>query len=354
MVVTGKGAHSRSGWLDPVLSHFPDAIIFDQVEENPGTGVCNRGGRLVRKHACDCIIALGGGSAMDAAKVIAVLAADEYIRAEDLFGNEKYSRPPLPIIAVPTTAGTGSEITPYSVLIDPKDGMKRTVRGAALFPRLALLDPRLSQSLPRQTTIASGLDALSQCMEGMVSRAATPPGNALALHGCALARQWLPVAANAPDLLEARQAMLIAACLSGMVIAQSGTTIIHGMGYYYTLRHGIPHGLANALLLPPVFAYNARHVPEKVAALLYALDPDAQPKSMNPEQIGKATARALHRLYEELNISPAAKDHGVPEHALDSYAQEIAADPYRFRNQPGTINLYMVRKFYQDSWAGTF
>jgi len=354
MVVTTRNARSRPDWLEPVTTHFTEAIIFDQVEENPGTDTCNRGAALAREQGCDGIIALGGGSAMDAGKVIAALAVDENLRAENLFGNERYTRPPLPIVAVPTTAGTGSEVTPYSVLIDPRDGMKRTVRGDGLFPKTALLDPVLSISMPRSVTIASGLDTLSQCMEGLVSRSSTPPGDALAVRGCALAAAWLPVAADHPESLEARQNMLIAACLSGMVIAQSGTTMIHGMGYYYTLRHGIPHGLANALLLPPVFAFNARHVPDKVAALLAAMNPGSQGKAMAPSQLGEAIARTLHNLYERLKISPAARDHGVPESVLEQYAREIAGDPYRFRNQPGTIDRDTVLSLYRHSWAGTF
>ncbi|HOK90558.1 MAG TPA: iron-containing alcohol dehydrogenase [Candidatus Hydrogenedentes bacterium] len=354
VVVTGKGARSRTGWLDPILNRYPDAVVFDQVEENPGTETCDRGALLARENACDGIIALGGGSAMDAGKVIAVLATDETRRAEDLFGNERYSRPPLPIVAIPTTAGTGSEVTPYSVLIDPRDGMKRTVRGNALFPGVALLDPILSVSMPRQVTIASGLDALSQCMEGMVSRASTPPGDALATAGCAMVTAWLPLAADHPERLDARQHMLVAACLSGMVIAQSGTTMIHGMGYYYTLRHGIPHGLANALLLPPVFAFNAQHAPDKIASLLAAMNPDLPVKAMSPLQLGQAIARALHDLYERLGISPAARDYGVPESVLGTYAREIAGDPYRFRNQPGPIDRDTVFTLYRHSWSGTF
>lgn len=354
MVVTTRGARSRPDWLEPVTVHFAEAVIFDQVEENPGTETCNRGAAIAREKGCDGIIAIGGGSAMDAGKVIAALAVDETLHAKNLFGSERYTQQPLPIVAVPTTAGTGSEITPYSVLIDPRDGMKRTVRGDALFPRAALLDPRLSVTMPRSVTIASGLDALSQCMEGMVSRSSTPPGDALAVRGCALAAAWLPEAADQPESLEARQHMLIAACLSGMVIAQSGTTMIHGMGYYYTLQHGIPHGLANALLLPPVFAFNAWHVPDRVAALLAAITPEVPRRTMNPVQLGKAIARALHDLYDRLRISPAARDHGVPESALEQYANEIAGDPYRFRNQPGNIDRDTVLTLYRHSWAGTF
>ncbi|NLF59334.1 MAG: iron-containing alcohol dehydrogenase [Candidatus Hydrogenedens sp.] len=390
LIVTGRRSARDTGLLDRVLAQFPDAAVFDAVEENPGTAVCEDGARRCLEAGCDFVLALGGGSPMDVAKVIAVLARND-VPCAGLFGADKYRNPPLPIAAVPTTAGTGSEVTPYSVLVDPASGMKKTVKGLGLFPAVAVLDPEVTAPMPEAVTIATGLDALSQAMEGLVSKASTPMGDALALEACRLARRWLPVAVRASrdmdaraslpntlsppappqaggnpnetlsppappqagGTLDARGGMLLAAMYSGVVIAQSGTTVIHGMGYYYTLRFGLAHGLANGLLFPAVFAFNALHLPEKVAAIAEALG--LKPVSASgPEALARSIHAGLTGFLREVGVSPAAADHGVDGAALAGFAEELAQDPYRFRNQPGTLDAARLLALFQASHRGTF
>ena len=348
-VVTGRRSARAGGLMDRVLGAFPEAVFFDAVDENPGTRVCEEAAGLCRRGKCGFVIGLGGGSAMDAAKVIAVLATNDQSCAS-LFGNDQYQTAPLPIVAVPTTAGTGSEVTPYSVLVDESAHAKRTVRGASLFPAVALLDPELTVSMPRSVTIATGLDALSQAMEGMVSRQSCAMADPLALEAVRLVGRWLPVAANTPENLEARGALLHAAMLSGMVIAQTGTTVVHGMGYYYTLRRSIAHGLANGLLLAPVFAFNARHLPGQVERICAALGHPADPAE--PAALGRTVAGAVHDLFRRLEMSSAAGSYGVTEEDADAYAADIAGDPYRFRNQPGTLDEAVFRALFRASQSG--
>jgi len=348
-VVTGRSSARAGGLIERILGDFPEAVLFEGVDENPGTSVCDTAALRCREAGCDWVIGLGGGSAMDAAKVIAVLAVNDQPCAS-LFGNSQYARPPLPIIAIPTTAGTGSEVTPYSVLVDEASNAKKTVRGAGLFPAVALLDPELSVSMPRSVTVATGLDALSQAMEGLVSRQSCTLGDPLALETVRLVRRWLPVASDHPEDPDARGALLHAAMLSGMVIAQTGTTVVHGMGYYYTLRHGMAHGLANGLLLAPVFAFNAHQMPEQVARICEALGCPADPG--DPNAVAKAVAEGIHGLFRNLGVSPAARDHGVPDGVVDEYAADIANDPYRFRNQPGALDVAMFQRLFRASHAG--
>jgi alcohol dehydrogenase class IV len=334
--------------LDRALAQFPGAAVFDAVEENPSTETCERGAEECRRKGCDFVLGLGGGSPIDAAKAIAVLATNPG-PCREYFGANKYGEPNLPIVAVPTTAGTGSEVTPYSVLVDTETAFKRTLSGKSLFPVIAFLDPELTLSLPRDVTVNTGLDALSQAMEGMVSRTSTPTGDVLALEACRLIREWLPRCAADGANLEARTRMLYASMLSGCVIAQAGTTLVHGMGYYYTLRFGIAHGRANALLLTPLFRHNARCETAKVAALAAAL---GHPVAEEPEAVADAIAGALHEFLRELGVSPAARDAGVAPDDLQVYADEVAADPYRFRNQPGTVGREEVYRFFRESYEG--
>lgn len=349
LLVTGKHFARQSGLIDRALSLCPNAEVFDGVEENPAAATCEAGASRCTEARCDVIIGLGGGSAIDAAKAIAVLATNPG-RCLDYTGREKFSAPPLPILAIPTTAGTGSEVTPYAVISDSENRRKRTIAGAALFPRIALLDPQLTWSLPQSVTLASGLDALSQAIEGYYSVQATPITDTLALEACRLIRHWLPYAVAARDFTEARAAMLHASLLAGIVIAHTGTTLVHGMGYYYTMEHGIPHGIANALLLAPVLRHTARHAPQRIANLAAAL---GQPCGFTPPEIPcNAITRAIHGLLKTLGVSSAAKDHGLPPDNFARWADEIANDDYRWKNQPGRLDARGIEALYRESWQG--
>lgn len=348
LLVTGRRSARASGLMGRILGQFPHAEVFEGVPENPDTAVCERGAAACRAAQCDWVIGVGGGSAMDVAKAIALLVRNPGACA-DYFSSQRRARPALPIVAVPTTAGTGSEVTPYAVLVDAQAHSKRTIRGRDLFPRAAFLDPEATTGMAPSITAATGLDALSQAMEGMLSKQSTPIGDALALEACRLIAQWLPRAVCQGGDLDARGAMLHAAMLSGCIIAQSGTTLVHGMGYYFTLEFGLPHGLANALLLSPVFEMNARHEPEKVAALATALGHPAAP---TPAEAAAAIRKALHSLLRQVGISPAARDVGVAESALDRFAADICNDPYRFKNQVGRFTVDDVRRLFCCAWSG--
>ncbi|MCC6699608.1 MAG: iron-containing alcohol dehydrogenase [Candidatus Hydrogenedentes bacterium] len=349
LLVTGKNSARRIGALDRALLQLEHASVYDAVEEDPGTDTCERGAALCRQLGCDHVIAIGGGSPIDVAKAIAGLAVNPGTCA-DHFGSKGLQAGALPVIAVPTTAGTGSEVTPYAVIVDSASRTKKTITGKAIFPRVALLDPELTRHLPRAATISTGLDVLSQSMEGIVSKKSTPVGDALALDACRRVRAYLPrAAAHGEDDLEARGQMLYASMLSGCVIAQSGTTLVHGMGYYYTLECGIPHGLANGLLLAPLFRHNARVAPEKVRTITEALLPHGTQGDVGPEE---AVSRALRQLFGELGVSSAARDHGVSEVLLGGFAEDVASDPYRFRNQIGEISREAILRFYRESFWG--
>jgi alcohol dehydrogenase class IV len=348
LVVTGRRSARESGTLARVLDQLPGAVLLDGIDENPDDKACNKAASLCRKEGCDLVLGLGGGSAIDVAKAAALLAANEGL-CVDYYGSARYEHAPLPIVAIPTTAGAGSELTPYSVIVDSAKMRKSTIGGKELFPRLALLDPELTFTLPRSVTASTGLDALSQAMEGMVSRKATPISDTLALDVCRLVKQWLPCAVADGADVEARSHMMYAAALSGCVIAQTGTTLVHGMGYYYTLECGVAHGLANALLLPPLFQFNAFHQPDKVAAIASAL---GHPCDADPRSVSASIGTALHELLGEVQVSPAAKDAGVQEDRLGDFAREVSSDPYRFRNQVGEVDQERVLSFYRQSWRG--
>jgi alcohol dehydrogenase class IV len=347
-IVTGKSSAQASGALARTQNQLPGAILFDGVDENPSTQICDEGAARCKREACDFVVAIGGGSAIDVAKAICGLARNEGT-CVDYFGSETFSAGALPLTAIPTTAGAGSEATPYAVITDVSTNSKRSISCRCLYPRLAILDPELTRSLPPSITAHAGLDALSQAMEGVVSKKATPPSTVLAMEATRLIKKWLPVAVNDGNHTEARSQMLYAAMLAGAVIAQTGTTLIHGMGYPLTTEWGIPHGLANALLMTPLFQFNARHMPSEVAALADAL---GHPCSTDPHDAASAIGQQIHALLADLAISPSGRDHGFQRNRLESFAAAIASDPYRFRNQPGAISQDLIARFYTQALEG--
>lgn len=347
-LICGRDSARASGALDSVLEHYPGALVLHGIPENPETSDCEAYAVTCREAGVDCIIALGGGSVMDAAKAIALLVVNGGACA-DYLDDAGGCKPALPMVAIPTTAGTGSEVTPYSVLVDSERREKKTLRHPSLYPRVAILDPRLTLALPREITIATALDALSQAMEGMVSKRATPFGDLLALEACRLIRAALPWALTAPHDEEARGVLLYAAMLSGVVIAQSGTTLVHGMGYHYTLDYGIAHGAANALLLPPVFAWNAVLLPATVSTIAGALGRPGPPKT---ESAAHSIVTALYDFYAEIDFPAAARDHGVPREAAARFAESIIRAPYRFKNQVGDFTKADVEHLFEAAWTG--
>lgn len=347
-LVCGRASARANGALDRVLAHFPGALVLDGIPENPETRDCEAHAVTCREAGVDCIIALGGGSVLDAAKAVALLATNSGACA-DYLDDSSGCAPALPIMAIPTTAGTGSEVTPYSVLVDSALREKKTLRHPSLYPRVAILDPQLTLALPRDVTVATALDALSQAMEGMVSKRATPFCDLLALEACRLIRATLPWILTAPQDEVPRGILLYAAMLSGVVIAQSGTTLVHGMGYHYTLDYGIAHGAANALLLPPVFAWNALLLPATVATLAGTLGRPGPPKT---ESAAQSIVVALYEFYNEIGFPAAARDHGVPRDAAARFAESIIRAPYRFKNQVGDFTKADVEGLYESAWSG--
>ncbi|MCX8065332.1 MAG: iron-containing alcohol dehydrogenase [Candidatus Hydrogenedentes bacterium] len=344
-IVTGKNSSKKNGALEFVQKCFPNGVIFDRVEENPSAETCDTAGNLCKEEKCDWVICIGGGSPLDTGKCVAGLATNGG-KCADYFGRDLFKNSPLPILAVPTTAGTGSEVTQYAVITDRKNNTKKTVADRRIFPKVALADPNLTLTMNRDITLSTGLDALSQCMEGIVSKKSTPITDTLALEGCRILKEYIPNVLKNPSDLHSRTMVMYASLLSGIVIAHTGTTLVHALGYYYTLYYGIPHGIANALFLIPMFRRNEKYLPEKVKTLSNAI-------SNNPN-FGTITKIEdnLKELFSELDFSYKAKDWGVESKKFPEFAENLANDPYRFRNQYGTFDMTELENIFEESYLG--
>ena len=268
LIVTGKSGAKKSGALDDVISVLTENgityTVFDKITENPPLEVCFEGGRLASAEGADFIIGIGGGSALDAAKAIAAFASNQHLSPMDLFDPKNRSYPSLPIIAIPTTSGTGSEANPYSVLTLPGGQKKKTFTAPDSWAKTAFLDPRYTLSLSKSTTLSTALDAFAHALESLFSPKSTHFSEMMATYAAKII--WAIIESN-PDTYtdEMHESLLYASCAAGIAISVTGTGFPHPLGYSITMLDGIPHGAACAVFDGDYIEYNMR-TPEGKAA----------------------------------------------------------------------------------------
>lgn len=266
LIVTGRTSSRINGSLNDIESVLRSLSIefytYDKIEENPTFEQIRQAVKELESYSFDFVIGVGGGSPLDSAKAIAVLLKNRSLSVEDLYDVSKYTSS-LPIIAIPTTSGTGSEVTQYSVLTDDT-GFKRGFAHDLIFPTVALIDPLYTMSMSVSLTRSTGLDALCHAVEGFLSKRATPISDLYAVESMRLIKQNLPRALEDQKDFEARAAMSFASCLAGMVISQTSTTLAHVLGYPLSTFKGIRHGDATAAFLDVVVQAAQDEVPHKV------------------------------------------------------------------------------------------
>ena len=259
LLVTGRAALHATGGDERLVSLLEasgvEATVFAGVEPEPTVETVDLARRAFRDARCDLVVAVGGGSAIDVGKATAALASESAPAADH------YARAPLPetwfpCVAMPTTAGTGAEVTPNSVLIDPDQGVKQSIRGPSLMPAAAIMDAELTVSCPRDVTASAGMDALTQAVESYLSRNATPLTDALALHAVELIWASIVAAYGDGEDRQAREAMAYGALLAGMALANARLGAVHGMAHPIGYRYHLRHGVVCAALLPHVLRFN--------------------------------------------------------------------------------------------------
>lgn len=271
LIVTGRNSAKVSGALGDVLETLTTPyVLFDQVENNPTIETVIRGGQVAKEAECDYVIAIGGGSPLDAAKVMGILAVNDRHPLE-LYA-KGWETPALPVVAIPTTAGTGSEVTQYAVLTIKEEETKKGLGGPDLFPKVTYLDPKYTSSLPLAVTIDTAVDALSHLVEGYLSTRATAASDLVALQGLALWGTTITALKGGEFDQEVRSALLLASSLGGITIAQTGTTLVHALGYPLTYFHDYPHGRANGVLMEEYLAFSKQVASDRVETILELLE----------------------------------------------------------------------------------
>ena len=331
LIVTGRTSARASGILNELTeslnNHAVQWEIFDEVEENPGFDVVARGALYAGRFNADIIIGAGGGSPMDAAKAIAVLAGNPGLAVEELLFPQK--RTHLPVVCIPSTAGTGSEVTPYAILtlegLQTKSSLK-----CSIWPALSYVDTRYLHSMPPGVRCATCLDGLLHLMESALSSRASFLSDAYAEKGLELVAPLLPVLRQ--NRLDEQQWESLAASsvLGGMSIAQTGTTLPHGAGYLLTVRHGLAHGRATALTAP----------------VWLQIHPDQQKVGRLLAILGMAAVEDFRETVREL-AGPVRLE--LPSELLKSYAAELMNNGQKLANHPGPVTAGDLEAMYREA-----
>ncbi|MBI4866750.1 MAG: iron-containing alcohol dehydrogenase [Candidatus Wallbacteria bacterium] len=309
------------------------AGCFDEVVPNSEVALCERGAELARKAGADCVVAVGGGSSIDTAKAIALLLS-EGGRLLDYQGAQTLTRPLKPMVAIPTTAGTGSEVTMVAVINDPESESKISLVDRFLTPALAVLDPELTLTLPKRITAATGMDALTHAVEAYVDIESSPFSDALAAQAIRLVSKLLLAAVTEGGDVEVRSGMQIASTLAGVAFNHSMVGVVHGMAHALGGMCHVVHGEANAMMLPFGMEYNLDARERKFAEVARFMGIDTRGLSERDAALaGIDHVRQLNqKLHELAGLPTALSQVGVPRDKLASVAGLAMTDGSMFYN----------------------
>jgi alcohol dehydrogenase class IV len=296
--------------------------IFDDVVTEPILEYTDEGLKMYQKIKADFLIAVGGGSPMDTAKAISALAMNPG-KMSDFEGPNKIPRPGAPLMVIPTTAGTGSEVSQFTIITDTTRNVKMLIASPYVLPRVALVDPLMTLTMPQEITAATGLDALTHAIEAYVSVKAQPITNALALHAIKLISANLRQAWCDGSNLEARTHMMMGALEAGLAFSNASVALVHGMARPIGAYFHVPHGISNAALLPTVMEFSIPGNPRRYLDLAEAMGEITTGLSLL--DAAYLSAKAVKRLNDDLKI-PSLKGLGVDEKKFSSIVGQMAVD----------------------------
>jgi len=335
MVVTYAGFAQFSDTLSRALQALRhenlEVILYDNVVGEADLRTVEEGIALARKQECQVFIGIGGGSSIDTAKAIAGLVTLPG-SVWDYHGGRALEGPGLPFIAVPTTAGTGAEVTKNAVLIDPRTEVKKSIRDDAWFARVALVDPELTLSMPPQVTASTGADALCQAIESFTSIAATPITDALAMQAIALTGRNLLRAYKAGDDLAAREAMSMGSLMAGMAMVNARLGGVHGMAHPLGSHFHIPHGVICGLLLPYTMEYNLPYAMAKYAQVARLLGEPVE--GLEVEAAAHRAVEHVRELMAQVGIPAHLSQFGVTEERFEQIAKESQSESLKHNPRP--------------------
>jgi alcohol dehydrogenase len=333
LMITDQGV-LETGLIDRVNKSLEKSdnittVLYDGVPPDSSPAAINAAARVFRENECDAIVAVGGGSVIDTGKAVNIVVTEG---AEDILElkGSRLRKPMKPLIAIPTTAGTGSEVTYAAMIRDPDRNEKVIFAAYQLIPDVAILDPRMTVSLPPLMTAATGMDAMSHAMEACISNHRNPVSDAHAFAAIKLIRENLLQVINNGEDIQGRFYLANAACMAGAAFSNSGVGVIHALGHALGGECGVPHGVAMNIFLPHGLEYNMSEVKDIIAELLLPLaGPEVYvqtPKDIRAEKTVEFIRKFKDQLYELTKLSRTLNEAGVKENALEAVAQKAVKD----------------------------
>ncbi|AIY81103.1 iron-containing alcohol dehydrogenase [Clostridium botulinum] len=323
-------------------------FIYDEINGEPTDVMIDKGVNLYKKENCNYLLAVGGGSSIDSAKAIAMMVNNKG-KISDYMGKQIENKLP-PIVAIPTTAGTGSEATKFTIISDTKTDVKMLIKGSSLMPILAIIDSRFTMTAPPKITAATGLDALTHAIEAYTSKKSQPLSDTFALSAIKKIFKYLPIAFNDGKNEEARTQMAIAALEAGIAFNNSSVTIVHGMSRPIGALFHVPHGISNAMLLKECFNFVLDGAYIKFADLARAI------RISNEDEENEIAARKFVEEVDKLCkilFIPTLKEYGIDKEKFFNNLDKMAKDALESGSPQNTLKTVKhddIVKVYKSLW----
>lgn len=346
LIVTDQGV-VQSGTLNHVLECLKtDYAIYDAIKPEPEVSQVQICIDYYRAQQCDGVLAVGGGSALDIAKCIAALAGQQG-NIQDFIGVDKIAERNIALIVIPTTAGTGSEVTNIAILSDTEQQMKQGIVSDCLLPDVAIVSPLMSVSCPASVTAASGVDALVHAIEAYISVNRSDLTDALALQAIDMIVEYLPLAYALPEHLVAREKMATASLMAGLAFGNAGVGAVHALAYPLGGKYKMAHGVSNALMLPFVLKWNVLGCARRLSHLAKRLHvAEGQNEMQNAEKL----VEFLHQFCRKLNIPSSLKHFGIQEDDLPQLAAEAIKVERLLKNNPRRLSVQDIEAIYREAY----
>ena len=344
LLITDKGIVS-SGLLEKITgslkAHKMNWKVFDNVEPNPKDYNVQQGAEIARRFGADCLVALGGGSPIDCAKAIAVLAFQGGA-VRDYEGSDKIGADVLPLVAVPTTAGTGSEVTFSSVITDSSEKFKFSIKDPKIAPKVALVDPEMTLTMPPELTASTGMDALTHAIEAFTAKVSEPIADSAALYAIELIARYLRIAVSESHNLEARAGMLLGSLLAGIAFSHADVAAVHCVAEALGGKYDAAHGVCNAIVLPAVMSYNMEYCKERYARIAAAMGLAVE----NVDQGAERAVEAVKKLASDIHLpgfnSLGVKEKDLEELAVNAFRNGSNIDNPRPMKKEDYLNLFQL------------
>jgi len=320
------------------------SAIYGEVQAEPSAESLDPVVAQLKTEKADLVVGLGGGSAIDVAKAAALLAANGGT-AYDYFGTDKVSKPGLPVIAIPTTAGTGAEATPNAIFTNTRTQVKEGIISAYMMPEVAIVDAELTLTVPARVTAATGMDALTHAVESFTSVKATPMTDLYAAEAIRLIGRSIRTAVFRGSDLAARSDMALGSLFAGFSIANAGTGAVHAMAYPLGGQFHVPHGIANASLLPYVLPWNLQGNVAKFAQIALLLGESTE--GLSPLEAAEKAVAAITRLCQDLGIPAHMSEFGVKAEDVRAMAEFAHATRRLMDNNPRNLTVAEVEQIYR-------